>query len=144
MGTKNYWIETKNPQTLFLLGRVNYLTYPSLDRPLSQPQTASDPISHVATIHFLDTADRQTDRWDRRQLCTKSAYAHALWTVSDALKTPLSLRKQLVFNVFFTLNVWNKCEAIWRILVMFPVRNVMQVKVNTFCGTWLSPPQPSP
>ena len=38
----------------------------------------TDPISRFAIIHF---PDRQTDRRDRRQLCTKSAYAHALWIV---------------------------------------------------------------
>ena len=59
-----------------------------------------DPISCVVTVHFLDRetdrptdrqTDRQTVRWDRRQYCTKSAYAHAVWIVSDALEKLVSL-----------------------------------------------------
>jgi len=51
-----------------------------------------DPISRFATIHFPDLqTHRQTDRQADRLTdgigdnCVPSAYAHALWIVSEAL-----------------------------------------------------------
>jgi len=49
---------------------ITHLIHPSLDRPHSPSQMAyPDPISHFATVYFPDKpTNRQTDRWDRRQL----------------------------------------------------------------------------
>jgi len=57
--------------------------HPSLDRPHSLPQTASgsnQPFCHNTLSGHRHT---QTDRWDRRQVYSNSAYA--LLIVSDAL-----------------------------------------------------------
>jgi len=52
------------------------IMHPSLDLPHLSSQTASRSNQPFAKIHFPDRqTDRQTDRWDRRQLYSKSDYA---------------------------------------------------------------------
>jgi len=70
---------TKSPNP-FLLGHVGPpLIHPCRDRPHSSPQTASgstQPFCHNTLSGQTDRlTDRQTDRWSRRETCTKSAYA---------------------------------------------------------------------
>jgi len=55
-------------------------------------------IQSAVLPQYTFRSDRQTDRWDRLQLCNKSAYAHALWIVSDALIITIRLLKV----------IWNK------------------------------------
>ena len=55
--------------------------------PRSTPLTIPNGIRIQSAIlpQYTSWSDRQTDRWDRRITCSKSAYAHSLWIVSDAL-----------------------------------------------------------
>jgi len=57
-----------------------HLIHPSLDRPTRHPKRHPDPLSRFATIYFPDgqtdrPTDTETDRWERRQVSKKSAYA---------------------------------------------------------------------
>jgi len=64
-----------------------HLIHPSLADLTHHLKWHPDPISHFATVHFLDRpTDTQTDRWDRRQVYSNSAYA--LLIVSDTLVIP--------------------------------------------------------
>jgi len=68
--------------------------------PLTTPESKwhLGPLSNFATEPFLD---RQTDRWSRRETCTKSAYT---LIASDALKTEFPLRS-LAFLFTFLLDI---------------------------------------
>jgi len=68
----------------------HHLIHPSLDRP---PLTTPNGIRIQSAVlpQYTFRTHRQTDRWDRRQTCTKSAYAHARLTESDALTTVLMI-----------------------------------------------------
>jgi len=58
-----------------------YYTHPLTDL-THHPERHPYPFSHFATVHFPDI-QTQTDRWDKRQVYSNSAYA--LLIVSDAL-----------------------------------------------------------
>jgi len=60
-----------------------YLIHPSLDRPHSPPQTASESIQQFCHNTLSGHTDTQADRWDRRQVYSNNA--SALLIVSDAL-----------------------------------------------------------
>jgi len=51
-----------------------HLTQPSLDRPHSPRQTASESSQPFCHSTLCGPTERQTDRWDMRQICTNSAY----------------------------------------------------------------------
>jgi len=61
------------------------LVHPSLDRLHSPPQTASGSNRPFCHNTLSGQTDRQIDRRDGRQTCTKSAYTHALRILNDAL-----------------------------------------------------------
>ena len=65
------------PLPLRQLSPLSNNTHPSTD-PTHHPKQHLDPVSHFATVHFLDI-HTQTDRWDKQQVCTKSAYALLYW-----------------------------------------------------------------
>ena len=60
-----------------------HLIHPSLDRSQSPPQTASGSILPFCHSTLYGQTDTQTNRWDKRQVYSNSAYA--LLIVSDAL-----------------------------------------------------------
>jgi len=64
------------------------LIHPSLNRPTQNPERHPDIQSTILPQYAFRT-DEQIDRWDNRQLCTKSAYARALRIVNDALISAL-------------------------------------------------------
>jgi len=96
-----------------------HLIHPFLDRPHSPPQTASGsnrPFCH-STL-----PDRQTDRWDSRQVCKKSVYA--LLIVSDALKYCyyMQVSKHFVTAsvVIFCVESWQRISCYQNVVVELP------------------------
>jgi len=109
---------TRKPQPPFPLGTWTHLIHPSLDRPYSPLQAAfgsNQPFCHsTLSGHTGRETDRHTGRWDRRHklLCTKSAYAHALWIVSDALVNHHS-EKNTHAKLEFDCLVITRCILAW-------------------------------
>jgi len=82
-----HWLQWDAPRLppklpLFLRRSLPHLIHPSLDRPRSPSQTtpvSNQPFCHSTLSGQTDRHTRQTNTWDRRQVCKKSAYPLSYW-----------------------------------------------------------------